>query len=154
MEILNNKSNKQGYTLVEVLVVLALITIVLSVSIPRFSLVFNTAEKKELMEFRRDLIFARNKSVMENVIYTVKLNNINNSYQIIRNDKKLSIIKDKELSHGIVLKKNNFGNAIDFYPTGAPKVGGSIELRNRKGQRIEITITPATGKVNLKDGKK
>lgn len=154
MEILNNKSNKQGYTLVEVLVVLALITIVLSVSIPSFSLVFNTAEKKELMEFRRDLIFARNKSVIENLIYTVKLNNINNSYQIIRNDKKLSIIKDKELSHGIALKKNNFGNVIDFYPTGAPKIGGSIELRNRKGQRIEITITPATGKVNLKDGKK
>ena len=148
MEILKKTKNEKGYTLLELLVVIALIAIVLSVSIPSFKIVFNTAEKKELMELKKDLIYARNKAVMENDIYTIKLFIKQNRYQIIK--KGVIVIKDKTMSAGIIIKENNISNIVDFYPTGAPSKAGTIELRNKKNQVIFITINIATGKINLK----
>jgi prepilin-type N-terminal cleavage/methylation domain-containing protein len=149
MEKLKQKQGKYGYTLLELLVVLALIAIVLSVGIPSMSIIFNTREKKELMEFKRDIIFARNSAVVENCIYGVYIDLINNSYKIVKEDTKTSIVKDKQFSHGILIISNNFKSSISFSPTGTPNRAGTILLTNRKNQKISITITPATGKINL-----
>jgi prepilin-type N-terminal cleavage/methylation domain-containing protein len=148
MEILKKIQNEKGYTLVELLVAIALISIILSISIPSVKTVFNIAEKKELMEFKRDLIFARNKAVMENTIYTLRLFIKENRYQITKKDG--IVIKDKTMSAGIIIKENNISNIVDFYPTGAPSKAGTIELRNKKNQVIFITINIATGKINLR----
>ena len=145
----------KGYTLVELIVVMALIGIVLSVAIPSFQIVLRTSEKKELMEFKRDIIFARNSAVMENQNYYLALDIEANEYRIetsVKDDK--SIIKTKEFVNGIVLKADNLNHNIAFYPTGSPDKAGTIELSNTKGERIYITITPATGKVNLKFNKR
>lgn len=149
MEVLKYKRTRYGYTLLELLVVVALIAIVLSVGIPSLQIIFNTKEKKELMEFKRDIIFARNSAVVENKIYVLYLDNANNSYKISKVDKKTAIVKDIQLSNGIKMKGNNFNSSISFLPTGAPSNAGTILLTNRKKQKIEITITPATGKINL-----
>lgn len=149
MEVLKCKSTKYGYTLLELLVVVALITIVLSVGIPSLQIIFNTKEKKELMEFKRDIIFARNSAVVENKIFILSLDNENNCYRILKADKITIIVKDVKFSNGIIMKQNNFNNLIKFLPTGAPSDAGTISMTNRKKQKIEITITPATGKISL-----
>ncbi|MBU5426680.1 prepilin-type N-terminal cleavage/methylation domain-containing protein [Tissierella pigra] len=145
---INNKeySSKYGYTLVELLVVLAIFAVVLSIGIPSIRIIFNTNEKKELMEFKRDIIYARNSAIVENCNYTLLLNIEKNSY-IIKQENKT--IKNIEFSKGIVLKSSNFGTSIYFTPTGAPSKAGTISLLNRKKQKIDITINVATGKVNL-----
>ena len=152
-----NISNKniKGYTLVEVIVVIALIGIVLSVAIPSFKIILRTSEKKELMEFKRDIIFARNSAVMENQNYYIELDIVENQYVIASSIKKgQNTVKKKKLVNGIVLKADNVNHIIAFYPTGSPDKAGTIELSNTKGEKIYITITPATGKVNLKFNKK
>lgn len=149
MEILKHKRTKYGYTLLELLVVVALIAIVLAVGIPSLQTIINTKEKKELMEFKRDIIFARNSAVVENKIFILELNNTNNSYRISKVDKTAKIVKDVKFSNGVKLNKNNFNSCVNFLPTGAPSDAGTISMTNRKKQKIEITITPATGKVNL-----
>lgn len=149
MAILSFNNNKYGYTLLELLVVVALIVIVLSIGIPSIQIIFNTKEKAELMEFKRDIIFARNSAVVENSIYILYLDDESNSYKIAKVDKKATIIKDVQLSNGIKIKGNNFNSSVNFLPTGAPSQGGTISMTNRKEQKIEITITPATGKINL-----
>lgn len=149
MEILKYKLTKYGYTLLELLVVVALIAIVLSVAVPSLQTIVNTKEKKELMEFKRDIIYARNSAVVENKIYILELNIKNNSYRISKVDKTTKIVKDVKFSNGIKLNRNNFGDTINFLSTGAPSDSGTISMTNRKKQKIEITITPATGKVNL-----
>lgn len=149
MEILKYKSTKYGYTLLELLVVVALITIVLSVGIPSLQIIFNTKEKKELMEFKRDIVFARNSAVVENKIYILSLDNANNGYRILKADKTNIIVKDVQFINGIIMKGNNFNSLTKFLPTGAPSHAGTISMTNRKKQKIEITITPATGKINL-----
>ncbi|MDR7856129.1 MAG: GspH/FimT family protein [Tissierella sp.] len=101
------------------------------------------------MEFKRDIIFARNSAVVENCIYGVYIDLSNNSYKIVKEDKITTIIKDKQFTQGITIKSNNFKNSINFSATGTPNRSGTILVTNRKNQNIEITITPATGKVNL-----
>ncbi|WP_310443780.1 GspH/FimT family pseudopilin [Tissierella sp.] len=149
MEVLKLKQNKYGYTLLELILVLALFSIMLSLVMPSLSNIYNTKENKELMEFKRDIIFARNSAVVENCIYGVYIDLSNNSYKIVKEDKITTIIKDKQFTQGITIKSNNFKNSINFSATGTPNRSGTILVTNRKNQNIEITITPATGKVNL-----
>ncbi len=150
-----NYNSKYGYTLVELLVVIALFAVVLSIGLPSVKIIFNTREKKELMEFKRDIIFARNGAVVENCVYILSIDVGKNGYKIIKDDgTSLIVIKSIKFSKGVVIKGNNFNGSISFYANGTPNMGGTILLTNRKKQKIEITITPATGKVNLYiDGK-
>ncbi len=145
-----NCNSKYGYTLVELLVVIALFAIVLSIGIPSVKIIFNTREKKELMEFKRDIIFARNNAVVENCNYILYIYVDRNSYKIAKDiGGTVKVIKEKKLSNGIIIKGNNFKDSTSFRPTGAPSEPGKIMLSNSKKDKIEITITPATGKVNL-----
>lgn len=145
-----NYNSKYGYTLVELIVTASLLAIVLSIGIPSVKTIFNTREKKELMEFKRDIIFARNSAVVENCIYILHIDISKNSYRIAKdNGISAKTIKRVNLSNGIKIKGNNFNGYTKFYPNGAPNNSGTILLTNRKKQNIEITITPATGKVNI-----
>ena len=79
-----NCNSEYGYTLVELLVVIALFAIVLSIGIPSTKIIFNTREKKELMEFKRDIIFARNSAVVENCNYILYVYVDRNRYKIAK----------------------------------------------------------------------
>lgn len=143
--------NKKGYTLIELIVVIALVVMVLSVAIPSFKIILRTAEKKELMEFKRDLMFARNSAVMENKVYYFEIDIVKNEYYISKGKgKNKTNIKNKKFVNGIVLKSDNIGQFVTFYPSGSPDKAGTIRLSNKKKDNIYITITPATGKINLK----
>lgn len=142
-------SSKSGYTLLELVVVLALFAIVFSISIPSIKVIFINMEKRELMTFRRDIINARNSAIVENTYYTLKINVKNNSYQIIKHGSQNETIRNVKFENGIKILNNNFNSSLNFSPTGSPNKGGTIKLTNKKGEIIEITITPATGKVNI-----
>lgn len=106
------------------------------------------------MEFKREIIYARNRALMERETYTLRLEIPDNKYLILKDRDGGSIVKEKPLQNGTVLRSDNLNHFITFHPTGSPDKGGYILLTNRKRQNIRITITPATGKVNLKiDGK-
>lgn len=149
-----NLKGKYGYTLLELMVVLALFAILFSMAIPSIRSVFINLEKRELMTFRRDIIFARNSAIVENTNYTLNINRSKNSYQIIRHGSKSETIRNVQFENGIRILSNNFSSSLSFTPSGAPSKAGEIKLTNKKGENIKITITPATGKVNLYiDGK-
>ncbi|NLK43635.1 MAG: prepilin-type N-terminal cleavage/methylation domain-containing protein [Tissierellia bacterium] len=149
MKMIKGISSKYGYTLLELMVVLALFAIVFSISIPSIRSVLINREKKELMTFRRDIIFARNSAIVENTNYTLNIYINKNSYQIVRHGKKNETIKNVTFENDIKIISNNFSSSLRFTPTGAPNKAGTIRLTNKKGDNIEISITPATGKVNL-----
>lgn len=145
-----NCNSEYGYTLIELLVVIALFAIVLSIGIPSTKIIFNTREKKELMGFKRDIIFARNSAVVENCNYILYVYVDKNRYKIAKeNGLIVTIIKDIKFCNGIIIKGNNFNSIMKFHPNGTPNNAGRILLTNSKKENIEITITPATGKVNL-----
>lgn len=152
MEILKNKG-KLGYTLLELILVLALFAIILSIAVPSSKIIFDAREKDELKTFRRDILFARNSAVVENCFYILVLDEKNNGYTIKREGKipnKQESVKVVKFQYGIELNKNHEKTDIVFNSTGAPSNSTTIKLSNRKKEKIEISITPATGSVNLK----
>ena len=149
MGFLKVKADKHGYTLLELIVVIALFAVILSISFPGIKSIIISMEKRELMELKRDIVYARNSAIVENLNYSFMVNKGKNTYSITRQEKVSKIIKKVKLENGIKIVSNNFGNSLTFTPSGAPAGGGTLELTNKKGQSIEISITPATGKVNI-----
>ncbi len=59
-----------------------------------------------------------------------------------------------KLPEGITYAYNNFprsGNVSKFSlsPLGAPGPGGTVGLKNRRGAKLYVIITPATGRVRV-----
>lgn len=149
MKTLDKKTCNYGYTLIELLVVLALFAIVLSIGIPSINIIFNTSEKNELVRFKRDIVYARNSAIIENTVYMLYVDKDNNGYKITKVGKTPTLVRDVQFCNGIIIKGNNFNSEVNLYQTGTTSKIGTIELTNRKKQKIEITITIATGKINL-----
>ncbi len=150
MEILDRMS-KWGYTLLELIVVLALFALFLSIAIPSVSMISRIREKNELKEFRRDIINARNMAVVENTSYSIVLNGKKNEYSIRKADDPNNYIKKVSFKHGIKISESQDFTSITFKNTGAPSGGGrTIYLSDSKKESIELTIVPATGIANFK----
>lgn len=144
MEVLKEK--RRGYTLLEIIVVLALLAILLSISVPSMRIMENFKEKREIKIFRRDIISAKNKAIMEGTIYILSIERKNNRYVITNRSK---IIKDVKLVYWEILTGNTFNNKIKFTAAGSPDRGGRLRLKNKKGKIIKLTILPVTGKLNI-----
>ncbi len=145
----NKKSKNNGYSLLELIVVVAILSVVLGISTPSIRTYFYSLEEKELREIKRDLAAARNSAIIERKSFLFAVNINNNSYYIADQDKVTTIKKNVNLKSGLKLKSNNFSNILKFTPSGAPANGGSLVLSDSKGREIKLTITPATGKINV-----
>lgn len=141
-----NNVTRQGYTLLEIIVVLVLIGILMSISIPSIKIIRNIEEKEEINIFRRDIISAKNKSITEGTIYILNIEANKNSYNITNGG---DIIKEVKFVHWQIMPGNTFGNEIKFYATGSPNKGGSLELKNKKNKIIKLSVVPVTGKLNV-----
>lgn len=152
----NTKGKRKGYTLLEILVVLALLSIILSILVLKSGVISSVRERNELNAFRKDILFARNSSIVENCFYILILDEKNNSYIIKKQGIKLNEqenFKTVKFKNGLVLDKNHDKKIIRFYSTGSPDKGNTIRLTNRKKEVIEVSISPATGSVKLKINK-
>lgn len=141
-------NSKYGYTLVELLTVIALFAIILSIGFPSLKSYYITRERIELMEFKRNIEFARNSAIVQNCNYVVNLYKSGNKYEVQKISKGITTIKTVELN-SIRLINDNLKNSVNFTPSGAPSQAGTIILNDRKDRKIEITIEVATGKVNI-----
>lgn len=142
--------NSQGVTLIELVIVVAIILIILSIAMPKSDSLLNYRERRELMGFKKDIVFARNNAIFESTLYRLDIRPKENYYIIYKLSDKWEKVKRKNLESGLKFEFD-YLNRIEviFNPTGAPNKGISIYLISRKEEKIRITITPATGKVNI-----
>ncbi|WP_072743002.1 pilus assembly FimT family protein [Sporanaerobacter acetigenes] len=150
------KMRSRGTTLIEIVITLAILSIVLAIAAPRDEFLINTKERKELLEFKNDIIFARNMAIIDVRRYSVEIYPKENYYTIYKYDKERSMIKKKSMESGLKLIDTTFANSpnpnhgsICFTPTGAPSKAGTVNMKSRKGKKIELTVEVATGKVNI-----
>lgn len=148
--------HKEGITLIEIVLSITILSILLLIVVPESNIILKFKERKELLEFKTDLNYIRSKAICDGVRYSIKLYPRNNSYYIYRYEKFPELIDKKEFKNGIKIEATNFNGSMNsnlaevmFTSTGAPSIGGRIIIRNKKNEKILITIEPATGKVNL-----
>lgn len=143
--------NCKGFTLIEILIVISIISILLLIPITRGTALLGLKERKELKEFKSDIEYARNKAIIESSLYTVQIDSSKNTYTISNySNLGRNIIKRKELTNGLkIIKTNIYGNELRFSYSGAPLSAGTIFLENRNSENIELIVTPVTGKVNI-----
>ncbi len=139
----------KGFTLIEILLIMSILSILLTIPVLNNKFVFNFIEKKEIKEFRDDICNARNKAIIESKLYSVSILVNSNSYAIYNYDPYKKLIKIKELNNLTIKRTTINNNEIVFGALGIPIETGSIFLTNKKGEEIEITVTPVTAKVNV-----
>lgn len=143
--------NNKGFTLLELILCISLFAIILTIPLFKIDVLLNQKEKKELKEFITDINYARNKAIIESTRYSIYIRPDTNSYVIYQHKSSMQkIVKKKEFTNGIQFKSTNVKDKeIIFTQSGAPSHAGEILLKNKRGEDIKITITPATGKVNI-----
>ncbi|GFN35463.1 GspH/FimT family pseudopilin [Tepidimicrobium xylanilyticum] len=144
------KDNK-GKSLIELILVIFILSMLFLIPAIKVNYLSYFRERKDIIELKKDINYARNRAIIESRLYGVELRS-DNTYLIIKYDKLPETIKRKEFRSGVKIKKINIKdnkNEIVFNYSGAPKYAGTIYLENSNGEEIQITVTPATGKVNI-----
>ncbi len=143
-----NMTARKGYTLIEILIVLALFSIFLSLGLPNTKFYGRIREKQEIDEFRKDLLFSRNRAIIESKNYIVYFYNDENCYRI-KTSETSPVIKKKVFQHGLKLENTNLVPFFEFKPTGSTANANTLYLKNSRNQRYKVTLTPATGRVTF-----
>lgn len=140
--------HKKGYTVIEMILVITIIGILATVSLPIY--------KKSLAHYRHssalrmiatDIRLIQQQSITKNQSYGLVFNNID--YSLMRGEN----LELRVLPKGNHILGTDFdNNALSFNPSGEPsKGGGNIIIGDTSGNRSYVVITPATGKVKIDD---
>jgi type II secretion system protein H len=149
-----------GFSLVELMVVLVMMTIVLAASIP--ALRQHTEDvnlTKGAREIEGTLKLARTRAVSNNAPVVVVFNTNANTYELFQDDdgdgnhdSGETISGVYEIPNKVVLGNVSFAhNTVTFQPSGAASETGSVELVNTKNLAQRIDLTAATGLVYVSD---
>ena len=138
--------------MIEIVVVLALFSILLSIAAPKVNIFNSIKEKQELRAFKSDILHARNRAIVESKKYTVYLNYENNSYDISYNvsNTKSVIIKEYKFQYGIKFVRNPRLKAIEFTSSGTVSIADTLTIVDSKNNIYELSIGVNTGKITLR----
>ncbi|MGE4282258.1 MAG: Tfp pilus assembly protein FimT/FimU [Clostridia bacterium] len=144
--------NIKGHTLIELIIVIAITSVLTSICILKVQCSQDVLLEKCANRLVQDIRCTQMKTVYEkNTSYEYKIYaNYGDSrfqYKIIQPEKPVEIVK---LDQGIEFESTIMGNYASFKKTGVPVRPGSFKLRNKSGQKIEITIEFSTGRVRKK----
>ncbi len=141
-------NKRSAYTLIELIVVIALLGIILVMTMPNSKL-FNTLNQAlELKEFKRDMLFARNKAIIDSRRYVISFIYEENGYIIEKDSQKLKV-KTKYFTKGLKLNKRNDLKSITFNANGTITNSGTIYFYDRNDQEYKMTIPPVRGLIEI-----
>lgn len=144
---ISTKKKQQGYTMIEMIIVLALFSIFLSITMPHSNMFKGLKEQQELREFKKDILYTRNKAIVESKRHVFYLDYDKNSYFIKRNSDE--ILKEHTLKYIKLLRNPNY-NEIAFTSSGTSSIADTFYLRDSRGKKYSLSIGVNTGKITLK----
>lgn len=135
--------NNNGFTLIEMVITITVISIIFAIAIPRFDINAGYMEKTA-NEFAMDVRYIQMENMKNpNADYEIEVNMISNDY-CVKNG--ISIEKTVSFKNRYTIDYNN-GSVISFSYGGAPKKAGTFTITDTKtGDIKQVTIVPATGR--------
>lgn len=134
-----------GFSLIELVVVIALVAIVTAISVPQFQRYSTNADLKTAARtISADLFNARQASIEENLsVYRMTFNTGANSYALSRTDTGATLWTKSVASFGnsIALSSVSFsgGSVVSFQGRGTMSAG-NLTLTNRLGSTATLTV--------------
>ncbi len=150
MEILiKYKSKKKGYTLIELIVVLALFSLLLTIAIPNSKAFKTYNQNQQLRVMEKDLRQARNTAIIENRSIFAEFLVEKNAY-VIKYSENERII-ERKLDNGVKLISivvSGEGNTVKFNSDGRLGYAGTLKIK--KGlENYELKFAPVSSQITL-----
>ncbi|NLM06215.1 MAG: type II secretion system protein [Tissierellia bacterium] len=145
MEILK----RNGFTLIEILVVLGLVAMLLTISIFNLSLIGKIEERDMVRLLVRDLENIRSDAMINKRATSFQAFNDNNFYTLIRNKGDVS-----QTSESVYLPEDwtfKGSSTIDFGNKGIISSTVTIAITDDKGKTIYFTVGVATARIIVKE---
>ena len=135
--------NNNGFTLIEMVVTIAVISIVLAVAIPKFDLDFGYMDKMA-SEFVMDVRYIQTEHMkVANSDYEIKIYKNSNTYDVRQN---LDVEKAVRFKDRYSIMYNN-GDTIGFTYEGIPLNAGTFTITDTKTLKTKkVSIVPGTGR--------
>jgi type II secretion system protein H len=141
---MNIKLDQKGFSLVELIVVIALISIVTAISIPSFQSYTAKANlKTAAREIMADISDTKQRAITENLdVYRLTFSAANNSYVLTRTDTGETLWTKSLASFGsgILIESVTFGSSMVNFQNRGTCSNGRVTLRNAKGSKAKITV--------------
>jgi len=149
---MNWRKNNQGLTLIEILLVVAIIAIIAGISVP-FYRNFQTSQELDIAS--KDMLLnlrdAQNRSKVgqDDSVWGVHFNSSFDEYGIFQGTTFSSYFDDAVIIPGVLSVTSNFGTDITFTKAlGAPSTSGIVTFDGEGGETRQIEITEV-GLINL-----
>jgi len=136
-------SNNNGFTLIEMVFTIAVISIVLAVAIPKFDLDFGYMDKMA-SEFVMDVRFVQTEHMkIADSNYEIKIFKNTNTYEVRQS---LDVEKVVCFKERYSIMYNN-GDTISFTNDGTPINAGTFTITDKKTMETKkVSIVPGTGR--------
>ncbi|MBF7082132.1 prepilin-type N-terminal cleavage/methylation domain-containing protein [Desulfallas sp. Bu1-1] len=146
--------NRKGFTLIELIVVLLILTIAMSIAIPSFNNFLADYQLDAACRQLQQEIRSTGQDALadESSTYQINLYVRDDKYRMIDLSKP-GVYREVVMPGGVDIVYTNFENdIIKFTPKGMPTSGGHISLRSRKtGKYQYVIVAVVTGRTRISD---
>ncbi len=144
-----NARKTQGFTLIELMIIIALLAIIISIAVPNFTqFIRNNNVQAKADELNSFLHYARAQAIAKRKPYEVVFNNVDT--QITLNQKNQTTERHMEVNtaQAIVRGKGSAKTVVEYLPSGAVSAEGSLSVcydnEAANGYVIEIRASGLT----------
>ncbi|WP_058990577.1 prepilin-type N-terminal cleavage/methylation domain-containing protein [Anaerococcus rubeinfantis] len=130
---------KRAFTLIELIVSLAIISLISSIILIKSGVIPKLQERKEMENLQADINYCREKSLVTGFSYEIEI--LKDSYQIRREDDN-KFVKEVYFKH----VKANVDNIFVFRPTGSVRGASKIYFTS-KNNEYSIIVAPIAGRI-------